>query len=93
MRSLVVLLGMLGACTVGDSAVDDPCFASADFAACTTGAGKAGYCVPKTGCVEACAAVSDVCWTYTYVWPNDPEMQRDPICWCSDDSALAPSQR
>ena len=91
MRLLVAM--MLSACTVGESGVIDACFTSGEFAACTTGAGKAGYCVPDAGCVEACTQISHVCWNYTYVWPNDPQMQGDPICWCSDDSALAPSQR
>ena len=90
MRSFVAVsvAAMLGACTVGKSGVEDACFASADFARCTTGDGKAGYCVPDAGCVEACTEVSDVCWNYTYVWPHDPTMQRDPICWCDDDSPV-----
>ena len=56
-----------------------------DYRACVTGDAKAGWCVPDTGCIESCAEVSAFCWTFSYAWPNDPEMQHDPICWCTDD--------
>jgi hypothetical protein len=89
------LFAVLGACAVAEptDAVRETCEPSDDYAACTTDAGKAGYCAPDAGCVEACTAVSAVCWNYTYAWPHDPDMERDPICWCTDDNTLAPSQR
>ena len=81
----IVLVIMMAACTTGQSGAIDACTAH-DYDACTTDDGKDGWCVPHAGCLEVCSEVSNACWNFTYAWPGDPEMERAPICWCSDDS-------
>lgn len=71
--------------------VSDGCSTDDDYASCTTGDDKPGYCVPQRGCSESCDDVSTICWNFTYVWTDG--FDHDPLCYCADDEWLAPSQR